>query len=160
MYLFYSYNAKTYIDHQTTVPSFWFRWWRPGFLIVGILYDVGMLAYCIYTEDIFTVLLAVRIAIGFYQLSDQLWMIKNWVPFFVRKEKQRFLIVRFALTAYIWFLVVGSTSWTGSWQKRNDIFASVYFLSIFVIGNICGAWYLNQGGVDYLIKHRFHCARN
>ena len=97
-----------------------------------------MLAYCIYMEDSFAVLLAVRIAIGLYQLSDQFWMIKQWIPYFVRKEKQRFLIVRFSLAAYAWFLVVGSTYWTGSLQERNDIFASVYYISIFVIGNICG----------------------
>ena len=158
--LFYSYRDKTYIDHQTVIPSFWFRWWRPCFLLAGMLYDVGMLVYSIYKEDIVSILLAVRIAIVVYQLSDQYWMIKHWIPFFVRKEKQRFLIVRFALTAYAWFLVVGSTSWTGSWNDKQDIYSSVYFLSIFVIGNICGVWYLMQGGVDFLIQYRFHCTRN
>ena len=158
--LFYFYNATTYIDQQTVVPSFWFRWWRPAFLITGILYDVSMLAYCIYTEDIVAILLAVRIAIGLYQLSDQLWMIKHWVPFFVQKEKRRFMTVRLNLSVYVWFLVVGSTSWTGTWQERNDIFASIYYLSIFVMGNICGAWYLMQGGVDFLVKYRFHWTRD
>ena len=156
--LFYSYN--TYIDHQTVVPSFWFRWWRPGFLTTAILYDVGMLAYCIYTADIFVVLLVVRLTMGLYQLCDQLWLIKHWVPFFVQKEKRRLLFVRLCLTESIWYLVIGSTSWTGSWQERNDIFASVYFGSIFVIFVSLGLWYLIQGGVDFVIKHRFHFTRN
>ena len=160
LYLFYSFNATTYIDHQTMVPSFWFRWWRPGFLIGGILYDVGMLAYCIYMDDIFAVLLAVRITMGLYELSDQLWLIKHWVPYFVQKEKRKFLFLRVYLIGSIWFLVVGSTSWTGSWQERNDIFANVYYLSLFLIIFGCGLWFLIQGGVDFFVKHRFHWTRN
>ena len=160
LYLFYSYNATTYIDQQTVVPSFWFRWWRPAFLIAGMLYDVGMLAYSIYMEDVSAVMLAVRIAIGLYQLNDQLWLVKHWVPFFVQKEKQRFLIVRFYIIGCIWLLVLGSTSWTGSWQKNNDIFASVYYISQLVICFFCGFWYLAQGGIDFLVKYRFHSARN
>ena len=151
LYLFYTYNATTYIDHQTVVPSFWFRWWRPGFLITGILYDVGMLAYSIYIEDVSAVLLAVRIATGLYQLSDQLWLIKHWVPFFVQKEKRGFVFLRLYLIECIWLiLVAGSTSWTSSWQKRNDIFASVYYISqLAIIFGGC-LWYLIQGGVDFL----------
>ena len=161
MYLFYSFNATTYIDQQTVVPSFWFRRWRPAFLIVGILYDVGMLAYCIYTGDIFVVLLVVRTTVGLYQLSDQLWMIKNWVPFFVQNEKRRLLFLRAYLIECIWYLVVGSTSWSGSWQERNEIFANVYYIIIFLIMSVCGLWYyLIKGGVDYFVKYRFHWARN
>ena len=160
MYIFYFYNAKTYSDQQRTVPSFWFRWWRPGFLIAGILYDVGMLAYSIYMEDIVAVLLVVRLIMEIYQLSDQLWMIKHWIPFFVQKEKRRFLLVRKYLIASIWFLVVGSTSWAGSWQERNVIFASMYHISVFVILFGCGLWYLVQGGVDFFVKNRFHFTRN
>ena len=160
VYLFYTYDAKTYIDQKTTVPSFWFRWWRPGFLIAGILYDVGMLSFSIFKEDLSAILLAVRIAVGFYQLSDQVWMIKHWVPFFVQKEKRKFLFLRVYLIGCIWFLVVGSTSWTGSWQERNDIFASVYYISIFLICLGGCLWYLIQGGVDFFVKYRFHCGRN
>ena len=158
--LFFSFNAKTYIDQQTTVPSFWFRWWRPGFLITSILFDVGMLAYCIYIEDIFVVLLAVRITVGLYQLSDQVWMIKNWVPFFVQKEKRRLLFLRVYLIDSIWYLVVGSTSWTSSWQDRNVIFANVYYIIIFLIIFFCGLWYLIKGGVDFFVTHRYHWTRN
>ena len=71
VYLIYSYHATTYVDQQTVVPSFWFRRWRPGYLCAGMLYDVGMLVYCIYTEDIFVILIVVRLLIGFYQLYDQ-----------------------------------------------------------------------------------------
>ena len=160
IYLYYYYNVTTYVDHQTEVPSIWFRWWRPGFIIVGILYDVGMLTYCIYMGDVFTVLLAVRVTVGFYQLGDQIWMIKHWVPFFVQKEKRKLIFIRLFLVSCAWFLLVGSTSWSGSWQERNDIFANVYYFSIVVsyIGN--GLWYLFQGGNDLLVKYRFHCARN
>ena len=161
MYLFYSYNAKTYIDHQTTVPSFWFRWWRPGFLIVGILYDVGMLAYCIYTEDIVAVLMAVRITIGLYQLSDQVWLVKHWVPFFVQKEKRRFIFLRLYLSGCICTLVICSASWTsGSWQERNDIFANVHYIVVFVIYCGCGLFFVFQGGIDYLVKYHLHWIRN
>ena len=159
MYLFYSYDATTYIDHQTVVPSFWFRWFRPGFLITSILFDVGMLAYCIYTEDMFAVLLAVRITMGLYELSDQLWLIKHWVPFFVLKEKRRFIFVRLVIIGCIWCLVlaIGSTS---SWQERNDIFANTFYILLFITIVCIGLWYLIEGGVDYFVKHRFHCARN
>ena len=161
MYLVYSYNATTYIDHQTMVPSFWFRWWRPGFLIAGILYDVGMLAYSIYSEDVSAVLLAVRITVGLYQVSDQLWLIKHWVRFFVQQEKQRFLIFRFYIIGCIWFLVLcSSSSGTTSWQKRNEIFANVYYIMIFLIIFGCGLPYLIQGGVESFVQHRFHWTRN
>ena len=160
IYLFYSYNATTYIDQQTVLPSFWFRWWRPGFLLVGILYDIGLLAYTIYMDDISAVLLAVRLTMGIYQLRDQLWLIKHWVPFFVQKQKQRFLFVRIYLISSVWFFIVGCTSWSGSWQERNDIFANVYYMSIFAICLGNGLWFLIQGGVDFLVKYRFHCARN
>ena len=160
LYIFYAYNTTTYIDQQTVVPSFWFRWWRPGFLIAGILYDVGMLAYSIYMEDVFTVLLVVRLTMGLYQIGDQLWLVKRWVPFFVQKENRRFLYVRMYLIACVWFLVIGSASWTGSWQDRNEIFANVYSISVFVIHGGSGLWYLIQGGVDFLVKHRFHATRN
>ena len=160
IYLYYAYNTTTYIDQQTVVPSFWFRWWRPGFLIAGILYDVGMLAYSIYMEDIFTVLLAVRITIGLYQVSDQIWMIKRWVPFFVEKEKRRFLFVRVYLIGCVWFLMVGCTTWTNSWQNENDIFANVYYISLIAIYFSCGLWYLIRGGIDCFVKYRFHCGRN
>ena len=160
IYIFYSYDAKTYIGYQDMVPSFWFRWWRPGFLITGMLYDVGMLAYCIYMDDITAVLMAVRLTIGLYQVSDQLWLVKHWVPFFVLKEKRRFIFLRLYLIGCIWFLVVGSTSWSGSWQERNEIFAHMYYLSAFIIIDGCGLWYLIKGGVDYFVKYRFHCARS
>ena len=160
LYLFYSYHATTYIDHQTVTPSFWFRWWRPGFLIASILYDVGMLAYCIYKEDVTAVLLAVRITTGIYQVSDQLWLIKHWVPFFVHKEKRRFVFLRCYLMSCIYLLVVGSTSWTGSWQERNNIFANVFYISLFLSSFCCGLWYLVQGGVDHLVKYRLHWNRN
>ena len=160
LHLFYSYHATTYIDHQTMTPSFWFRWWRPGFLVAGILYDVGMLAYCIYKEDVTAVLLAVRITTGMYQVSDQLWLIKHWVPFFVHKEKRRFVFLRLYIMSCIWMLVVGSTSWTGSWQERNDIFANAFYISFFVTCSCCGLWFLVQGGVDHLVKYRFHWNRN
>ena len=161
MYLFYSYNAKTYIDQQTVVSSFWFRWWRPAFLIGGILYDVGMLAYCIYTEDIFAVLLAIRLIMGLYQLSDQLWLVKHWVPFFVQKEKRRFIFLRLCIVACIWNTVLFSTSWTGgSWQTRNDIFANIFYICQFAMYFGCFLWYLIQGGVDFLIKYRLHWNRN
>ena len=68
--LIYSYHAKS-SDHQALVPSFWFRLWRPGFLIAGMLYDIGMLAYCIYTKDVTAVLVAFRIASSILQLTDQ-----------------------------------------------------------------------------------------
>ena len=161
MYLFYFYNATTYIDQQTVVPSFWFRWWRPGFLIAGILYDVGMLAYSIYMEDIFAVLLVVRIATGLYQLSDQLWLVKRWVPFFVQKEKRRFIFFRMFLSGCICTLVICSASWTvGSWQERNDMFENVHYIMVFVIIVGCGLCYLIQGGVDFLVKYHFHWIRN
>ena len=160
MYLFYSYDTKTYIDHQTVVPSVWFRWWRPGFLIAGILYNVGMLGYSIYTADIFAVLLAVRITIGLYQLGDQLWLVKHWVPFFVLKEKRSFLFFRLYLVVSVFFLVVGSTLWTGSWLGRSDILANVYYISVFVLCFGCGMWYLVQGGIDRLVKYRLHWNRN
>ena len=161
IYLFYAYNATTYIDHQTTVPSFWFRWFRPGFLITGMLYDVGMLAYCIYTEDIFVVLLAVRIIMGLYEVRDQLWLIKHWIPFFVEKEKRQYIFVRVCLIACVWNTVLCSTSWTGgSWQQRNEIFANIFYISLFVIIVGCSLWYLIQGGVDSLVKYRFHWTRN
>ena len=160
LYLIYSYHAKTYIDRQAVVPSFWFRWWRPGFLITGILYDVGMLAYCIYIGDVFAVLMAVRITTGLYQLSDQLWMIKNWIPFFVQKEKRRLMFLRVYLLDSVWYLAIVSTSWSGSWQERNVIFANVYYIGIFVICFGCGLWYLIQGGADHLVKNRFHYNRN
>ena len=70
LYHFYSFNGTT-IDHQTVVPSFWFRRWRPAFLISSILYNVGILIYCIYTEDIFTILVTIRIVVELYQLGDQ-----------------------------------------------------------------------------------------
>ena len=160
LYLFHSYHETTYIDHQTMTPSFWFRWWRPGFLVAGILYDVGMLAYCIYKEDVTAVLLAVHITAGVSQVIDQLWLIKHWVPFFVHKEKRRFIFLRVYLMACIWMLVFGSTSWTGSWQERNDIFANVYYINYFIVCSCCGLWFLVQGGVDHLIKYRFHWNRN
>ena len=156
---FYYYN-ETYIDQQTVVPSFWFRWWRPGFLIGGILYDVGMLAYCIYMEDIFVVLLVVRLIMGLYQLRDQLWMINNWIPFFVHKQKQRFIFVRAYVTACIWYFVVGSTTWSGVWQERQDLFACVYYISMFLIIFGGGVPYLIRGGVDLLVKYRLHWNRN
>ena len=158
--LFYSYHATTYIDHQTVTPSFWFRWWRPGFLIASILYDVGMLAYCIYKEDVTAVLLAVHITAGVSQVIDQLWLIKHWVPFFVHKEKRRFVFLRCYLMSCIYLLVVGSTSWTGSWQERNNIFANVFYISLFLSSFCCGLWYLVQGGVDHLVKYRLHWNRN
>ena len=160
LYIFYAYNTTTYIDQQTVVPSFWFRWWRPGFLIAGILYDVGMLAYSIYMEDVFTVLLVVRVTMGLYQIIDHLWLVKRWVPFFVQNEKRRFFLVRLYVIGSIWFLVIGSTSWTGSWHERNDIFASIYYISLFVILFGCGLFFLVHGGVDFLVKYRFHWARN
>ena len=172
-------DTKLYVDKNKLVfrlpqtmkgEGEWWKWhpqtqiiictYNASFLIAGILYDVGMLAYCIYMEDIFTVLLVVRLIMGLYQLSDQLWLVKHWVPFFVQKEKRRFFFVRMYLIGSIWFLVVGSTSWTGSWQERNDIFANVYYIIVFVIIVGCGLWYLIQGGVDFLVKYRFHWTRN
>ena len=158
--VFYSYNTTTYIDRQTLVPSFWFRRWRPGFLTAGILYNVCMLAYCIYEENVFAVLVAVRIVIGLYQFNDQLWLVKHWVPFFVQKEKQGLMFLRLYLIGCMWLLVVGSTSWSGSWLERNDIFASVYYISIFVMCSSCGLWYVIQGGADFVVKYRFHINRN
>ena len=158
--LFYSYHATTYIDHQTVTPSFMFRWWRPGFLIASILYDVGMLVYCIYKEDVGAVLMAVRITTGIYQVSNQLLLIKHWVPFFVHKEKRRFFFLRLYIMGCIYLLVVGSASWTGSWQERNHIFANVFYMSLFLSFFCCGLWYLFQGGVDHLVKYRLHWNRN
>ena len=162
LYLFYSYNTTTYVNRQEEKPSFWFRRWRPGFLITGILYDVGMLAYCIYIEDMFAVLVVVRIILTVSQLRDQLWMIKNWIPFFVQKEKRQFLFVRLFIMDCLWNLMVGTTSWTNtdSWRERNDIFANVFYMNFFVLTFGCGLWYLIQGGVNHLVKYRFHWTRN
>ena len=119
VYLIYSYHATTYVDQQTVIPSFWFRWWRPCFLLAGMLYDVGMLVYCIYTQDITAILLVVRILVVLYQLSDQYWLIKHWIPFFIKKEKRRFMFLRMFLVDCFYYLAIGSTSWTSSWQDRN-----------------------------------------
>ena len=192
VHLFVTFNATTYKDHQALVPSFLFRWFRPMFLIGAILYDIGILAFCIATENITAILIAVRIAMSLVNLWDQvrahpltnshtmsmslptsisfhyhisfhniqLWLIKNWVPFFVKKGKRRFIFPRAYLTACVWFLLVGSTSWSSSWQARNDVFAALYHINLFVVCVCCGAVYYFQGGLDLLVKHRFHWARN
>ena len=158
--LIFSYNAKSR-DHQAIVPSFWFRTWRPGFLIAGMLYDIGMLAYCIYTEDITAVLLIVRLLIVMYQLSDQYWMVKHWIPFFVQKQKQRLIFLRIYFIVCIWmFVLCFSNSWTNSWQQRNHIFGNVYYINIFVITSGVGLPYLMQGGLDFFVKYRLHWNRN
>ena len=160
VYLFYAFNETTYIDQHTVVPSFWFRRWRPGFLIAGILYDVAMLGYCIYTEDIFVVLLVVRILMESYQLYDQMWLIKNWIPFFVDKEKRPYLFLRMFLLDCIWNLLVGVEFWSGSWQKPNEVFTNIFYLMFFVLTCATGLWYVIQGGVNALFKYRFHWMRN
>ena len=90
----------------------------------------------------------------------QLWLIKNWVPYFVKKGKRRFIFPRAYLTACVWFLLVGSPSWSSSWQARNDVFAALYHINLFVVCVYCGAVYYFQGGLDSLVKHRYHWARN
>ena len=160
LYIFYSYNATNYIGYQAKLPSFWFRLWRPGYLFAGLLYDICMLAYCISTNDVTAVLVSVRIAVAFYQLSAQYWLMKHWIPFFVEKEKRRLIFLRMILLSSVWWIVVGSTSWTGSWQERNNIFASVYYISYIAIYLGIGGWYLIQGGIDFFFKYRFQLLRN
>ena len=160
VYIFFSYSTTNYIGHQAVVPSFWFRLFRPGFLITGMLYDVGMLGYCIHTEDITAVLLSIRIASSLYQVFDMRWLIKNWIPFFVQKEKRRLIFLKVFVLSSVWFLLLGSVSWNGSWQDRNTIFASVVYMSGFILYFGCGAWYLIRGGVDCLIQYRLHFVRN
>ena len=160
VYLFYSYKTTKYIDLQAVLPSHWFRSWRPCFLITGMLYDVGMLVYCIRTEDVTTVLLAVRISIGFYQLYDMRWLIKNWIPFFVQKVKRRFIFLRACFLTSVWFFVISCTTLAGSWKDRNNIFTFLLYSTAFVICFGNAMWYLIQGGTDCLVKYRFHWNRS
>ena len=157
LYLFHSFNGKTYIDQQKVFPSFWFRRWRPAFLIGSILYDVGILIYCLYTEDIFAILEIVRLLVEFYLWKDQAWLIKHWIPFFVQKEKEKLIFQRVICIACCYILVLCSTS---SWQERNDIFFSVFYVVMSCIAIFCTIWHLFQGGVDNLHKYRYHWARN
>ena len=82
IFLTFYYYSATYIDQQTVVPSFWFRLWRPCFLIAGLLYDLGTLGYCIYTGDIFVILIIVRLIVGFYQIYDQVTIPHPYQPLF------------------------------------------------------------------------------
>ena len=133
-----------------------------------LIYEVVAMCECAYmcvfrvlACVFFAVLSAVRIVIGLYQLNDQLWLVKHWLPFFVQQQKQRFLFVRLHLIVCIFLLVLAIiSSSTSSWQDTNDIFTDVYYIGLFVVFVVVALWYVFQGGVDCYIKYRYHCAQN
>ena len=70
------------------------------------------------------------------------------------------MIVRLYMIGCVWFFVSGATSWTSSWQEKNDIFAGAYYIILFFVYVGTGLWYLKKGGFDSLVMHRYHWLRN
>ena len=78
----------------------------------------------------------------------------------MHRQKRKFIFVRAYIVACVWYFVVGSTTWSGNLQERQEMFAAAYYLSMFVIIWGCGLPYLICGGVDLLVKYRLHWYRN
>ena len=71
------------------------------------------------------------------------------------------IFLRLYIIGCIWTFVLSfSTSWTHSWENRNNAFGNIYYINVFVICFGCGLPYLLRGGVDCFITYRFHWNRN
>ena len=154
--VFRYYNA-TFVDKQDKFASFWFRVFRLGYLGVAVMYSIARLVYECYIQNVFAVMVAVRLLCGLCLLCDQYWFVKNWVPFVVHAGKRRLIWYRLAFGPLIYYVVLASSTFT-SWQTRQNIFSTVFAFCLLAI-SVGNCSYLYHGS-DCLIKHRYHFVRN
>ena len=176
------YGKENLEFHEETAVSFWFGKGRLTILSMTIVFDVARLVYeCIF-QNVFAILITMRILACTYQLYDHYWMQKNWIEFFIHGKKRAFLWIRFYASAILLLLYatldevqIGIVGHYGIWFHQyvittffyaamlaSFLFWFLWFLVSFSKSGDNRSWWRRDWLIDRprFLRYRFNCLRN
>ena len=168
-------KANLYFQEETAV-SFWFGKGRLTILSMTILFDMARLIYDCVFQNVFAILVTIRILACSYQLYDHYWMQKNWIEYFIHGKKRAYLWIRFYASAILLVLYAtldevqtGIVSHYGTWFHQyvittffyaallaSFVFWFLWFLLSSKSSNPC-SWRIDR---PRFLRYRFKCLRN